>query len=126
MVFNWFHFSIILFLLAGIGFAAFPLIVAILFSPKSKGGAYAQPYECGMTPLGSAWTRVGITYYLYALLFLAFDVDVLYLFPAALFYKSSIGFIVFWEIFIFVLVLAVAGFYFYRKGVFKWPRKIKI
>lgn len=126
MVFNWFHFSIILFLLAGIGFAAFPIIVALLFSPKAKGGAYSQPYECGMTPHGGAWTRIGVTYYLYALLFLAFDVDVLYLFPAAVFYNQSVGFIAFWEVFIFVFVLVVAGLYFYRKGIFTWPRKIKI
>lgn len=126
MVFNWFHFSIILFLVAGIGFAAFPVLVSVLFAPKAKGGAYSQPYECGMTPHGGAWTRIGITYYLYALLFLAFDVDVLYLFPAATYYRQSVGFMAFWEVLIFVAVLAVAGFYFYRKGVFQWPRKIKI
>jgi len=126
MVFNWFHFCIILFLFSGVGFAAFPLLVAVLFSPRANGGAYSQPYECGMTPQGGAWTRIGITYYLYALLFLAFDVDVLYLFPVAIFYKKSIGFMAFWEIFIFVCVLVAAGFYFYRKGVFTWPRKIKI
>lgn len=83
-----------------------------------------MPYECGMRPQGSAWTRYGINYYVYALLFLAFDVDVLYLFPVAVHYPHADGLGAFVKVFIFISVLAAAIIYFWRKGVFTWPRKI--
>ncbi len=77
MVFNWLHFAMILFLLAGLLFALGPLILAKLLAPQARGGDVGMPYECGMVPYGSSWARWGVSYYVYALIFLAFDVDVL-------------------------------------------------
>ncbi len=126
MVFDWLQFSVVLFLVASAVAIGMGLLIPRFFlAPKTRGGAYDDPYECGMKPLGGAWARVGVTFYLYTLLFLAFDVDVLYLFPAAVAYRDSTGWLPFVEVFIFVAVLALAGLYFYRKGVFEWPRKIK-
>ena len=80
--------------------------------------------ECGMEPIGSAWLRVGIIYYLYALIFLAFDVDVLFLFPVAVAYNDpSLGAWDFVEILIFVAILSLAVVYAWRKGVFTWEKK---
>ena len=89
MNFSWLNLAIIVFLAAGTLFGAMPLIMATLLAPKSRAHDLGLPYECGITPHGSAHVRFGINYYFYALLFLAFDVDVLYLFPVAAFYPHS-------------------------------------
>ena len=125
MVFNWFHLGMIVLILVGVLFAVGALIVPRFLAPTARGGAMAMPYECGMPPQGSAWGSFNINYYFYALIFLAFDVDVLYLFPVALFYREAQGIAPFVEILIFVLVLFAAIFYFQRKGVFTWPGRIK-
>lgn len=125
MQFDWLHAAIILFLLAGVVFGIGPIIGSILLAPKSSGGDLGLPYECGVPPHGTAHVRFGINYYFYALLFLAFDVDVLYLFPVAAVYLSSRGWLTFWELVVFVGVLALSVVYFWRKGVFSWPRRIK-
>jgi len=124
MQFSWFNLAVILFLGAGVLFGLAPLIGATLLAPRSKGGDIGLPYECGITPHGPARVRFGINYYFYALLFLAFDVDVLYLFPVAAFYPDSPGWAIFWELVVFLGILALAVVYFWRKGVFTWPRKV--
>jgi NADH:ubiquinone oxidoreductase subunit 3 (subunit A) len=124
MVLNWFHIAILMFLLLGVVFAIVPLIVAFFMAPKSKGGDMGMPYECGMRPTGTSWVRFGTNYYIYAILFLAFDVDVLYLFPVATYYPEAVGLISFIKVFIFLAILALAIIYFWAKGVFTWPRRI--
>ena len=124
MVFTWLNLGILLFLVAGFAFAAGPLAGAMLLSPRAQGGDIGLPYECGMMPHGPSWTRFGINYYIYALIFLAFDVDVLYLFPVAVYYPHSEGWIPLIKVFIFLFVLAAGIVYFWRKGVFTWPRRI--
>lgn len=125
MVFSWLHLAIILFLLGGLLFAGGPLILSYLVAPRASGGDMGMPYECGMRPYAGAWNKFGINYYVYAMLFLAFDVDVLYLFPVAAMYPSSQGWTVFWELVVFLGILALAVIYFWRKGVFTWPRRVK-
>jgi len=124
MIFTWLHLAIILFLLAAVVFAAGPLIASVFLSPKARGGNLSIPYECGMPPHGESWIRFGVSYYLYGILFLAFEVDVLYLFPFAVYYPLSEGWVAFWEVFIFIFVLTAAILYFFKKGVFSWPRRI--
>jgi NADH-quinone oxidoreductase subunit A len=124
MIFTWLHLAIILFLSAAVVFAAGPLIASVFLSPKARGGNLNMPYECGMPPHGESWIRFGVSYYLYGILFLAFEVDVLYLFPFAVYYPISEGWAAFWEVFIFIFVLAAAILYFFKKGVFSWPRRI--
>ena len=124
MQFDLLNLSILLFFVSGVIFSSLPLLGSVLLSPKSKGGDISLPYECGITPHGASRVRFGINYYFYALLFLAFDVDVLYLFPFASVYLRTPGWTVFWELLIFLSVLALAVIYFWRKGVFTWPRKI--
>ncbi len=124
MVFSWLHLAIILFLLGGLLFAGGPLVLSYLVAPRASGGDMGMPYECGMRPYAGAWNKFGINYYVYAMLFLAFDVDVLYLFPVATVYKTAQGWLPFIEVFIFIAVLASAIVYFWAKGVFTWPRKI--
>jgi len=92
-------------------------------STRNISNKTRQFIECGVEPIGDAWIRFGIVYYLYALIFLAFDVDILFLFPVALAYDN--GFVIrdFVEILIFVGILSLALVYAWKKGVFKWERK---
>jgi len=117
------------FLLGGLAFALGPIAIVYLFMPlktRQLVGKAASPIECAMDPIGDSWIRYGVVYYLYALIFLAFDVDVLFLFPVATVYNSQIfagsarDFI---EIVMFVGILALAVVYAWIKGVFKWERK---
>ncbi len=126
MVFSWLHLAIILFLVLGALFAGGPLILASLVAPKARGGDIGMSYECGITPQGSARGKFGVNYYVYALIFLAFDVDVLYLFPVATQYRLTVGWTAFFEILIFLFFLGLAILYFWAKGVFTWPRKIRL
>uniref|UniRef100_A0A7C4RU94 NADH-quinone oxidoreductase subunit n=1 Tax=Desulfatirhabdium butyrativorans TaxID=340467 RepID=A0A7C4RU94_9BACT len=124
MVFEWVHLAIVLFLAAGALLGALPLVASRFLAPRSSAKDLGLPYECGIRPHGPARVRFGINYYVYALLFLAFDVDVLYLFPVAVYYPHSPGWTVFWEFIVFLGILALAVLYFLKKGVFTWPRKI--
>ncbi len=112
------------FFLGGLGFAVGPFIISYLLAPRTLQPKSRQIYECGMPPIGEAWIRFGIVYYLYALMFLAFAVDVLFLFPVALVYDRLFAIRDFVEIVIFVGILALAIVYAWKKGVFKWERRI--
>jgi NADH-quinone oxidoreductase subunit A len=117
-----------IFLIGALLFGFGPIIIVKLLSPSASTRNIAdktgQFIECGMEPIGSAWIRFGIIYYLYALIFLAFDVDVLFLFPVAVAYNSP-EFVVrdFVEVLIFVGILSLAIVYAWVKGVFKWEQK---
>lgn len=126
MVFTWLQAAILLFFLGGVLFAAGPLVGSLLIAPKAKGGALGESYECGVPTHGRSWVKFGINYYFYALIFLAFEVDILYLFPVAAAYATPQGLGTTIRLLVFLAVLAAAIVYFMRKGVFTWPRKIHI
>jgi NADH-quinone oxidoreductase subunit A len=105
-------------------FTLVPIIIAYIIAPRTKGEKTLDTYECGIEPYGSAWVRYGIHYYIYALIFIAFDVDVLYLFPAALNYARGERVEEFYALLCFVLILALAIIYAWGKGVFTWKRKV--
>ena len=111
------------FLLVAVLFAVSPIIVSWLIGGRSVGVKRAETYESGMPAIGSAWIQFSVAYYIYALIFLAFDVDVLYLFPVALAYDK--GFFVrdLIEIVIFIGILSLAIVYAWRKGVFTWRKR---
>jgi len=122
------------FFLGGLGFAVGPFIIALILAPRSTRNTKEktkQLIECGMEPIGDAWIRFGVVYYLYALMFVAFAVDILFLFPVALIYNRAgqaginVGDLrAFLEILIFVGILSLIIIYAWKKGVFKWERKI--
>ncbi len=117
------------FTLGGLAFALGPIAIVYLLMPNGTrqiSNKALQAIECGMDPIGDPWIRYGVVFYLYALIFLAFDVDVLFLFPVAIayndaFFASSIRDFI--EIIIFVGILSLAIVYAWKKGVFKWERK---
>jgi NADH:ubiquinone oxidoreductase subunit 3 (subunit A) len=114
---------VLVYLLAAAVFAMGPLIIAYLIAPRSYGGARDDTYECGMPTIGSAWIQVAVIYYLFALLFLAFDVDVLFLFPVLLAYGKGYVWRDFIEVTIFIGILSLVIIYAWSRGVFSWKRK---
>ena len=103
-----------------------PLLISVFFAPRELYGKTRETYECGMDPYGTAWNiRFDVAYYLYALIFLAFDVDVLYLFPVATAFDKVSAARGISEIMIFVGILSLAIVYAWVKGVFTWPNRRK-
>ena len=126
MVFDTLHLAIIVFLVVGLVFPIAPILIGFILAPRTSGGDFLMPYECGMPPHGRAWGHFGMNYYIYALIFIAFDVDVLYLFPVAVYYKLSTGWLAFIELTYFLFFVLLAILYFKAKGVFEWPRRIQV
>ena len=111
-----------LFIAIAIALIVLPLIIQHLISPRmNKGGDKLMSYECGEIPEGSAWVQFNIRFYIIALVFIIFDVEVVFLFPWAVVFQE-IGFLAFVEMAIFVLIL-VAGFaYVWAKGDLDWVK----
>ncbi|HOJ43345.1 MAG TPA: NADH-quinone oxidoreductase subunit A [Syntrophorhabdaceae bacterium] len=115
---------VVVFAVVAVIFTIAPVIISRLIAPRTISEKSFTTYECGIQPFGSAWTRHSIVYYTYALIFIAFDVDVLYLFPAALSYTKQNNAYEFYSLLVFVLMLVLAIIYAWGKGVFAWKRKI--
>jgi len=117
---------VVAFGLAGLVFTLGPIITARLLASRgtrnvaNKTGQYI---ECGMEPIGDAWIRYSAVYYLYAIVFVAFAVDVLFLIPVALVYNRAFPIRDFVELLIFVGMLSLVIVYAWKKGVFEWNRK---
>jgi NADH-quinone oxidoreductase subunit A len=101
----------------------------LFIKPRKDTAVKLMPYESGVDPIGSARMQFDIKFYLIAILFLVFDVELLFLYPWAVvaysgnadpLWRDSFGRIVFWEIVVFLFTLAVAYVYAWRKGVFQW------
>jgi NADH:ubiquinone oxidoreductase subunit 3 (subunit A) len=119
---------VFLFCLGGLAFALGPIVlVHLVMARKTRNYANKteQYIECGMDPIGDAWIRYSAVYYLYALVFVAFAVDVLYLVPVALVYNRVAEFVYrdFVELLIFVGILSLVIVYAWKKGIFEWKRK---
>lgn len=97
-------------------------IVHLLAARKTRNysNKTGQYIECGVEPIGDAWIRYSAVYYLYALVFVAFAVDVLYLFPVALVYNRKFPIRDLVELVIFVAILSLVLIYARKKGVFEW------
>jgi NADH-quinone oxidoreductase subunit A len=117
---------VIAFCLGGLVFAMAPFAVVHLLAAR-KTRAYAgktdQFVECGMEPIGDAWIRYSAVYYLYALIFVAFAVDVLFLIPVAVVYDQVFPVRDFVELTIFIGILSLVIVYAWKKGLFEWKRK---
>lgn len=111
--------AILLFLIAGIVFVAGANLLSNLLSPKSDNERKREPYESGMQTIGSTWVQFKIGYYLYAILFLIFDVEIAFLFPWAVVFKE-VGTVALIEILIFLIILTLGLVYAWKKGALKW------
>lgn len=121
------YYPIFIYLVAVVGFAATTLLLAHWIAPRRKTAVKDMPYESGMDPIGDARQHFDVKFYLVAILFLVFDVELLFLYPWAVSaYNDEGGVPVDWRnpAFIFMLAfiatLVIAYVYAWRKGVFRW------
>jgi NADH-quinone oxidoreductase subunit A len=106
-------------LIAGVGLVAVAFTAARLVAPRRQIPEKMTTYECGIDPVGEGWSQTQIRYYIYAFLFVIFDVESVFLFPwAAIF--SRLGYQAVVEMAIFVFILALGLLYAYRKRVLHW------
>ena len=103
------------FLLISAAVPALALITNKLVSPKSRAGERQLAYESGMEPIGGAWIQFNIRYYMFALVFVIFDVETVFLYPWAVAF-NRLGLLAFIEALIFIAILLVAWTYAWRKG----------
>ena len=107
------------FLLISAAVPALALITNKLVSPKSRAGERQLTYESGMEPIGGAWIQFNIRYYMFALVFVIFDVETVFLYPWAVAFHR-LGVLAFIEALIFITILLVALAYAWRKGALEW------
>lgn len=103
----------------GVGFIALTLTLANQLAPRVRSRAKESIYECGMPTIGQGWSQLNLRYYLYAILFLVFEIESVFLFPWTVTYKA-LGPIAFWEMALFVSMLLFGLVYAWRKGVLTW------
>jgi NADH-quinone oxidoreductase subunit A len=114
-------------LLFFVGAVAFGVISIWLSRLAGPGRPYTQKnstYECGEIPVGVAWVQFNISYYIFALIFVIFDVETIFIYPWAVvfqkFLKAGMGSFVMLEMTVFIAILALGLLYAWRKGVLKW------
>jgi NADH-quinone oxidoreductase subunit A len=98
---------------------AVPIFLAQLLNPKRPNKMKREAYECGVETVGDAWVQFKVQYYLYALVFLIFDIEMLFLFPWAVAY-NQLGLFALVAMAGFVGILGVALIYAWRKGALEW------
>ena len=106
-------------ILTAIVLVAAAYVIAKLLGPRSYNKVKGEPYECGIPTRGSSWLPVSIGYYLFALLFLMFDVETVFLYPWAVVVKQM-GAMALFTVGFFLLVLVFGLAYAWRKGALEW------
>jgi len=111
--------SLITLILAAIAFSAGGIAVSKFLTKGSTNLQKGQAYECGVPAAGSPWKQFNVGYYLFALIFLVFEVELVFMFPWAVVAKK-VGMIALFEILVFVFILFMGFLYAHKKGALKW------
>ena len=117
MLDNWLF--VAAFVVVAVALPALPLIVARVLAPRKPNPQKQETYECGMETVGESWVQFKIQYYIYALVFLVFDVEIIFMFPWAVDFKL-LGWFGFAEMLMFILLLAIGFVYAWKKGALEW------
>ena len=102
-----------------VAFAIGSVVFSRLIGQKKPSAVKLAPYECGMPPVGSARERFSIKFYIIAMLFIVFDIEVVFMYPWAVMFKS-LGLFGFIEMGVFILILLVGYAYVWKKGALEW------
>ncbi len=111
--------ALILFTLIGVIMVGGGVVASHLLAPSSKNDAKLEAYECGIPTEGPSWLQFKVGYYLFAILFLIFDVEVALIVPWAVVMKET-GLVAFIEIIIFFFILGLGLIYAWKKDALKW------
>ncbi len=121
------YYPIFVYLVFVIGFAVSTIIMTQLIGPWKRTPVKQMPYESGMDPVGSAHQRFDVKYYLIAIMFLVFDVELLFLYPWAVaayrepsLFPEGMRLPIFFAVLVFLGLLVLAYLYDWKKGVFRW------
>src|SRR5919108_1665938 len=117
------YLPVLLQIVVAIGFAASALLVSVLLSKTGRRTpAKDTAYECGMIPQGEGATRFSVKFYLVAMLFILFDLEIVFMYPWAVVYREVVqhSSVIFWSMFSFISILMVGYVYALRKGVLDW------
>ena len=119
------YLPILLIVLMAIGFAVGNVVISILLGPRRDGAVKSRTYESGMDPLGTARKRFNVRFYILAMTFLVFDVEIIFLYPWAVSFaqidpRSSDGALFLGRVLFFLFTTVVAYVYAWRKGVFRF------
>lgn len=122
------YLSLLIQIVCAVGFAGMILVLSVLCGKRGKNvGSKNIPYECGMIPSGDGAPQFSVKFYILAMLFVVFDIEVVFLYPWAVTFQDIVmknpG--AFWTMVGFVGVLLVAYVYAWRKGALRWTRAVK-
>lgn len=112
-------FSLIVLIAAALAFSTGGILIAKIFVKKTTNPQKGQAYECGIPTEGSPWNQFNVGYYLFALIFLIFDVELIFMYPWAVVVKQ-VGMMALVEIIIFLFILFMGFLYAHKKGALKW------
>lgn len=111
--------ALLILTIAAIIFSAGGILVSRLFTKGSINTQKGQPYECGIPTTGTPWSQFHVGYYLYAIVFLLFDVELVFMYPWAV-VVQKIGFPALIEMIFFIMILFIGFLYAHKKGALKW------
>jgi NADH-quinone oxidoreductase subunit A len=111
--------SLIVLIIAAIAFSGIAILISSLVLKGSTNKQKGEPYECGIPTSGKTWVQLNVGYYLFALIFLIFDVELVFLYPWAVVAKTT-GWLAFVEIVVFFFILFMGFLYAHKKGALKW------
>ena len=117
---------VLLLLVIGIGFAVVNILASVLIGPSRTGPGKEITYESGMTPIGDAHKRFNVRFYVVAMIFLVFDVDIIFFYPLCSIFRQTavanhaMAGALLVDIILFVAILLVGYLYAWGKGVFRW------
>ncbi len=118
-----YYIPIFIVLAIGAIFAFVTVMTSVIFGPQRPNREKLSTYESGMKPVGTTHERISIKYYLVAMLFIIFDLEVIFIYPWAVQFKKlfgEIGISVFYSMLVFLIVLELGYLYVFKKGGFKW------
>lgn len=118
---------VLILILIGIGFAVVNVVASVMIGPSKTGPGKETTYESGMVPVGDTRKRFNVRFYVVAMIFLVFDVEIVFFYPWAVLFpheivnhQSSLATPMIISMGVFVVILLVAYFYAWGKGVFRW------
>ena len=111
--------SLILLIICGVLFSGATILMSKFLVPRSHNAQKLEPYECGVPTKGTSWVQYNVGYYLFALIFLVFDVEIVFLYPWATVLRE-VGMPAFVEILFFISILFIGLLYAWKKGALKW------
>lgn len=125
------YLPIALMFLVAVGFAAGNVLLSQLVGQRKATRTKTMPYECGKDPVGSARERYSVKFYLVAMIFILFDIELIFLLPWAVVFRSfvtdyGLGTLIYVEMMTFVVLLLVGYVYVLKKGLFEWGAKARV